>query len=157
MRAVRSTPAEIENTIRGFLATCQDPILFEEGDAPFRADSGRLQLEMLGGQLLLEITDGQRFLRRRLCRIETRKHAQRLVVTAERFGKQEVKVVFTDGATAEGLRLTKRASRWEFRERFLNLLHQRYPGWRVEACSIEQDLERTLSPNIARAWLERGR
>src|SRR5262249_8347768 len=54
-----------------------------------------------------------------------------------------------DGASRHGVRL-------EYRERFRRSLHRQFPEWKLVELSTEQDLQHSLSPSYARAFLRKG-
>ena len=146
---------EVALQIRGFVERCEQPLVFEKGAAPFALLHGEYQLGEVNGRLLLEVWDDQRLLRRRLKKV-MRASDGRLEVEAEKFGKRPATVVFTDIATWRGMQLLGKAEKLEFRERFRRMLEREWPGWEITACSVEQDLMRSLSSSVARAALKKG-
>src|SRR5205823_7657247 len=107
------------------------------------------------GRLLLQAWDAQRNLVRKIVSLKERKH-DRLSLITERFPKLEGELQIADLAAPLGQELERRASRVAFRERFRLMLSREFPGWRIEEISIETNLQQSLSPTFARAFLKLG-
>jgi len=149
-------PAEVLRAeLERFLLTCRQPAILEPGQAPLELIPDQYRLSVRPHGLLLEAWDDSRTWARRLVGLLP-PEGGRLTVFAERLGGARLKLEIADLDQPASAALLQRSSRENLRERFRFWLARQYPGWRIEELTSGADLQHTLSPSFARAFLTRG-
>ncbi len=147
--------AGLEEVLTEFVARCEQPALIDVGAEPFRLVVGCWSLSEWNGRVVLQAWDEQRNIVRKVTGVKDRQR-HRLVLTTERFPKAEGETQICDLAGPEGREVERRGSRMAFRERFQIMLQREFPGWKLLDISTEQNLEESLTPAYARAFLRLG-
>ncbi len=148
-------PGEACLALERFLKASHEPILLEDGETPLLLRAGNYEIQQRGGHLLFEAWDERRNLTRRVTGVEDER-AGRLLLRIERFGKRPGTLALVDGARRAGYGAGRRAGRSAFREQFRRFLRRQFVDWRIAEISSEPDLEHSLSPAYARAFLRKG-
>jgi len=146
---------EILAAIERFLETCREPALLEPGEdlLPLRQDQYALQLR--DSRITLQAWDQTRNLVRRITAVRDEKPGK-LELATERFAHKRGVLLILDVARPAAKEWERRGARLVFRERFRQFLARQFTGWRIAELSSEPDLEHSLSPAYARAFLTRG-
>ncbi len=149
-------PAEaLRVELERFLLSCRQPAILEPGQAPLELVPGQYRCSERPHGLLLEAWDEARTWARRLVGLLP-PDGGRLTVFAERLGGARMKLEIADLDQPASSALLQRSSRENLRERFRFWLARQYPGWQIEELTSGADLQHTLSPSFARAFLTRG-
>ncbi|MCL4851200.1 MAG: hypothetical protein KJZ78_07425 [Bryobacteraceae bacterium] len=153
--APRREAQEACQAIERFLKASSEPFLQEPGEdnLPLRGDNH--VIEWQGSRLVLQAWDQKRNLVRRITAVGAERPG-RLDVVTEKFGKRPGTLTFFDAGRPANQFVGKRAARLAFRERFRRFLRRRFTDWRLSELTTEQDLEHSLSPSYARAFLKKG-
>lgn len=138
-----------------FLGGCREPRLLENGQPLIAVDAGSVQLLDRGRWLLLEAWDGGQFLSRRVTGVKVIS-SSRLELAIERFGGKLGTLTLFDASRPANVMLRGRSQRQVFGETFRGFLRNQFAGWKVEELSSEPNLQHSLSPAYARAFLKRG-
>jgi hypothetical protein len=138
-----------------FLASSRQPVFIEPGEAPFPLQPGCFAIDSHGGGLLFQVWDERRNLCRRVIGIQEERPG-RLMLAVEKFARRTGAVELIDTARPAVHARVRQAARQSFREEFRRYLRRQFPGWRIGEISTETDLEHSLSPAYARAFLKRG-
>lgn len=138
-----------------FLASSRQPVFIEPGEAPFPLQPGCFAIDSHGGGLLFQVWDERRNLCRRVIGIQEERPG-RLTLAVEKFARRTGAVELIDTARPAVHARVRQAARQSFREEFRRYLRRQFPGWRIAEISTETDLEHSLSPAYARAFLKRG-
>ena len=107
------------------------------------------------GRLVLQAWDQKRNLVRKITGLKDQKR-DRLCLSTERFQKANAELQIADLAAPSGRELSRKTSRAAFCERFQLMLAREWPEWQLADLSIETNLEESLSPSFARAFLRAG-
>ncbi len=150
-RSAEDTRAVIES----FLKQARQPALLEPGDELLPLTGDNFSLEARGSRLILQAWDRTRNLVRRIVSIQE-SSAARLGLTIERFAHREGQLFLLDLARRGGADAGRRSNRLVFRERFRLFLRRQFPEWDLAELSAEPNLEFSLSPAYARAFLRHG-
>src|SRR5947209_11567135 len=150
-RSAEDTRAAIET----FLKTCREPALLEPGEDLLPIAGDNLVIELRGSRLTLQAWDRHRNLTRRITGIAD-PVSGRLELTVERFARREGRMFLLDLARRSGADMGRRSSRLVFRERFRLFLRRQFPEWKLAEITAEANLEHSLSPAFARAYLRHG-
>jgi hypothetical protein len=146
---------EIRVALESFLANSRQPAFLEPGDELLPLDTRNHVVAMCGARVTIQAWDRKRNLLRRVMDVDD-SAAGRLELTVERFARREGKAFLLDMARQSNAGVTRRSSRMVFRERFRLLLHRLFPDWTLAEISTEADLEHSISPAFARAYLKHG-
>jgi hypothetical protein len=141
--------------VERFVAGAGQPAVLDPGEAPLRLLPDQWNLSDWNGRLVLEAWDGGRNLVRRITGIRD-KRRDRLGLSTERFPKLRGELQLADLAAPLGHDMERKSSRTAFRDRLRLMLSREYPEWRVHEVSAEPNLEQSLSPSFARAFLRMG-
>jgi len=141
--------------IQDFLKTAQTPMLLEPGEDPFPITPENFALSPRGSAVTLECWTQTRNLVRRVRRIASQRRG-RLELEAERFGGRTGTLLLLDSAHSSNDATSRHGARVEYRERFRRSLHRQFPDWKLVELSTEPDLQHSLSPSYARAYLRKG-
>lgn len=141
--------------IERFLKSSRQPAFLEPGEDPYPLEPGRYALEERGGGLLFQVWDERRNLVRRVKAIGGERPG-RLTLIVEKFPRRAGTVELVDTARPSARAATLKSGRWSFREEFRRYLRRQFPGWTIAEITTEPDLEHSLSPAYARAFLKRG-
>ena len=141
--------------IETFIATAKEPAILDPGEQPLALTPGQWSLTDWNGRLTLEAWEDRRNLVRRISGIKDQRRSG-ITLKTERFPKTEGELQIADLAAPLGLELRRRTTRAAFRERFQLMLARQFPDWRLEDVTIEANLEFSLTPVYARAFLRRG-
>ena len=150
-----STPEELRAAIERFLASCRRPALLEPGEDLLELDGGNLDLATRGSRLVLEAWDRTRNLARRVTAIQAASPG-RMELVVERFARRQGRLFLMDLDRPAGYDAERRSARLVFRERFRQFLARQYPGWTLAELSSDANLQHSLSPAYARAFLHHG-
>ena len=129
--------------------------MLDPGEEPLPLIPGQWSPSAWSGRLVLEAWDSRRNLARRIARVKEQRK-DRLALVSERFPKLEGELQIADLAAPRRREMERRTSRAAFKERFQLLLAREFPAWRLVDVSVELNLEESLSPTFARAFLRRG-
>lgn len=143
------------DAIEQFLKSSSRPVLIEPGDAPYPMTPGCYALEWRAGRLLVQAWDDHRNLVRRVIGIEEQRPG-RVTLLIEKFGRRMGTIQLLDTARPGARAASIKGARQGFREEFRRFLRRQFTGWRVAEISTEADLEHSLSPAYARAFLKQG-
>jgi hypothetical protein len=138
-----------------FLAASRQPVFIEPGEAPYPLQPGNFAIDAEGGGLLFQVWDERRNLCRRVIGIQEERPG-RLTLAVEKFARRTGTVELIDTARPAVRARIRQTARQGFREEFRRYLRRQFPGWRIAEISTEADLEHSLSPAYARAFLTRG-
>jgi hypothetical protein len=149
-------PAEaLRVELERFLLSCRQPAILEPGQLPLELIPEQYRCTVRPNGMLLEAWDDSRTWARRLVGLLPAEGG-RLRVFAERLGGARLKLEIADLDRPASVALLQRSSRENLRERFRFWLARQYPGWQIEELTTGADLEHTLSPSFARAFLSKG-
>ncbi len=143
------------HAIEQFIQLSGRPVLIEPGDEPYPLAPGCFALEWRGERLLLQAWDERRNLTRRILGIEEERPG-RLTLLIEKFARRTGTIQLIDTSRPSARAASLKGARQGFREEFRRFLRRQFTGWRVAEVSTEPDLEHSLSPAYARAFLKRG-
>ena len=146
---------ELRATIESFLANCREPALLEPGEEMLPLTGNNYAIEVRGSRLTIQAWDRTRNWTRRIVAVAQASNA-RLEMTVERFARREGQMFLLDLSRKAGVELSKKSGRLVFRERFRLFLRRQFPEWDLSEVTAEADLEHSLSPSFARAWLKHG-
>ncbi len=146
--------ADAVEEIERFLKASIEPALLEPGETPFPLREGCYAVGSRGGRATIQVWDENRNLVRRVTAVRGGKPGQ-LELLITRFGGQEGKITLIDRARARPS-AERRSARTVFGARFRRFLSRQYAGWKIAELSTEPNLEESLSPAYARAFLKRG-
>jgi hypothetical protein len=138
-----------------FIAAAAQPAMLDPGEEPLPLVADQWSLSQWNGRLVLQAWDRERNLVRKILALKDQSRS-RIILIAERFPKSEAELQIADLAAPEGRELERRTSRQAFRERFYLMLSREFPDWRIEEVSSEPNLEHSLTPSYARAFLKQG-
>ncbi len=144
---------EARAAIESFLRCSGEPALLEPGEERFLLRPGAYEMDVRNGRLTLQVWDEKRNLARRVMGLGEQKPGK-LELRVRRFGKQEGSAFLVDLRRVPGEE--RRGARLVFREQFRRSLARCFPGWHVVELSTEADLQESLSPAYARAFLKKG-
>jgi hypothetical protein len=130
-------------------------VFLEPGEEPYPLQPGRFALDERGGVMVLQVWDDRRNLVRRVTGIESERPGK-LTLRVERFPRRTGMVEMVDTARPAARAATLKSGRQSFREDFRRYLRRQFPGWRIAEITTEADLEHSLSPAYARAFLKQG-
>ncbi len=150
-----SITLDLRDVVERFIAAAGEPAVLDPGEQPLRLFPDQWSVSEWNGRLLLQAWDADRNLVRRIVGLKEQTR-DRIALVTERFPKSRGELRIADLAAPLGLEWERRASRIAFRDRFRLILQREYPDWRVEEASTEPNLEQSLSPAYARAFLRRG-
>jgi hypothetical protein len=159
MRTSRKTvsaepPEQLRARIEEFVRACREPALLEPGERRIRLEPGQYDFQIQGSALVLHAWSVETSLVRRIVRIKDEQRG-RLDLITRRLAQGEGGLLILDLAHA-GAEFERQESRLEFRELFRRILAREFGGWQVAQVSAAADLEHSLSPACARAFLTRG-
>jgi hypothetical protein len=152
---VSTTSAELRGVVERFVAAAAQPALLDPGEEPIRLTPEHWTISEWNGRLMIQAWDAQRNLVRKIVSLKEQKR-DRLSLVTERFPKLEGELQIADLAAPLGHELERRTSRAAFRERFRLMLSREFPEWRIAEISMETNLEQSLTPTFARAFLKFG-
>jgi len=141
--------------IHAFIKTCLLPAVVEPGEMPILLESDNYTLDLQYGRIQFHAWNEERSLARRLGDIASSSNGK-LVVVTERFGARRGELTFVDLARKQSDQVFRQGARGVLRDLLGRFLARQFPGWRVAALSTGPDLEHTLSPVFARAYIQRG-
>ncbi|MEP6716726.1 MAG: hypothetical protein ABJC09_14235 [Terriglobia bacterium] len=150
-----SVPAGLQIIVEAFVAAAAQPALLDPGEEPLPLLPDQWSISEWNGRFVLQAWDSKRNLVRKIVDF-TEQRRDRLSFLTERFPKTQVEMQIADLAAPEGLELRRRSTRTAFRDRFRLMLAREFPEWRIEEISSETNLEQSLTPAYARAFLRRG-
>lgn len=150
-----SNSPNLEGILSEFVEGCEQPALIDAGEEPFRLVLGCWSLSEWNGRVVLQAWDDQRNLVRKVTGVKDRQR-HRLILTTERFPKAPGEMQICDLAGPEGREAERRGTRVAFRERFHRMLLREFPSSKIADLSTEQNLEESLTPAYARAFLRMG-
>ncbi len=153
--AIATDINELRSIVERFVAGAGHPALLDPGEEPLLLVPGQWSLSAWSGRLVLEAWDSRRNLVRKIARVKDQRR-DRLSLVSERFPKLEGELQIADLAAPNSRELTRKTSRAAFRERFQLLLAREFPAWHLVDVSVELNLDESLSPVFARAFLRRG-
>jgi hypothetical protein len=145
----------LRSVVERFIATAAQPAVLDPGEEPLPLIGQNWEISEWNGRLVLQAWDARRNLVRRIVSLREQRR-DRLSLVTERFPKTAGELQIADLAAAGGDELRRRTSRVAFRDRFRLMLVREFPEWRVEDVSVDANLEQSLSPSYARAYLRRG-
>jgi hypothetical protein len=145
----------LQSVVERFIAGAGRPAVLDPGEEPLALLPGQWSVSEWGGRLVLQAWDSHRNLVRKISRVKDHRR-DRLALVTERFPKLEGELQIADLAAPHGAELERKSSRAAFCERFHLMLAREFPDWRVHEVSVETNLEASLSPLYARAFLRRG-
>ena len=146
---------ELRAQIERFLASCRRPALLEPGEGLLELDGANHHLEIRASRLVLQAWDRARNITRRVTAVSAATPG-RLELVVERFARREGKLFLVDLERPAGHDAGRRSARLVFRERFRHILARQYPGWTLADLSSDANLQHSLSPAFARAYLKQG-
>ncbi|HYA17028.1 MAG TPA: hypothetical protein VEF06_06160 [Bryobacteraceae bacterium] len=147
--------ADLRSVVERFVAGAARPAILDPGEEPLPLTPGQWSISEWGGRLVLQAWNVERNLVRKIARLGQHRR-DRLVLIAERFPKLEAELQIADLDAPAGRDMERRTSREAFRERFQLILAREFPDWRLQEVSVETNLEESLSPVYARAFLRKG-
>ena len=154
-RAARGSADDTRLAIESFLSASTQPVLIEPGEAPFAIVPGSFEIEERGSFAVFSVWDDSRSLSRKI--VAARPIAKgRLELDIERFGGRAGTITAVDLARPQNGHWHLRTERMTGRERLRHSLGRQFPEWKIVEVSSEPDLEHSLSPVCARAFLRRG-
>lgn len=148
-------PSTIRRAIERFLDAAKKPVLAEPGEDYIALGGENVVLSERGASLLLQAWNAERNLVRRIVAVAADSRG-RLELRFERFDKKSGTLALIDLERSGREGLERRASRLEFREQFRRFLRRQFGGFRLADLSAEANLEESLSPAYARAFLRDG-
>jgi hypothetical protein len=149
------TESGLRGVVERFIAAAAQPAVLDPGEEPLALAGSNWNISEWNGRLVLQAWDANRNLVRRIVSLkETR--GDRIALVTERFPKLQGEMQIADLAAASGCELRRRSSRIAFRDRFRLMLAREFAEWRAEDVSTDPNLEQSLSPSYARAYLRRG-
>ena len=153
-KAADADPESVKRVIESSIARFREPLLIEQGEAPIPIEPNRWSLDPGPRGCLLHVWSDAGNLVRRVTAVVAETNG-RVELRASRFGQADAPLSLIDRA-AKGQAALRGAGRTVFREFFRRMIARRYKGWDIEKLSSAADLERSLSPAVARAVLKRG-
>ena len=148
-------PTEAQSAIERFLASSRRPALLEPGEALLPLAGDNYAVEVRSSRLMIQAWDQSRNLVRRVTGVAAEGRG-RLELVVERFAKKEGRLFLVDLARPSSQDFERRSQRLVFRERFRGFLTRQFADWTLAEISAEANLEASLSPSYARAFLRRG-
>jgi hypothetical protein len=146
---------DLRALIETFVASAELPAMLDPGEEPLPLVAEQWDLSEWNGRLVLQAWDRKRNLVRRITGLkEQQRH--RLCLTTERFRNAQADLQIADLGAPGGRDLGRRTSRIAFCERLRLMLAREWPEWRIEDISAEANLEESLTPSFARAFLRTG-
>jgi hypothetical protein len=145
----------LRSVVERFIASAAQPAVLDPGEEPLPLIGQNWEISEWNGRLVLQAWDARRNLVRKIVSLREQRR-DRLSLVTERFPKTAGELQIADLAAAGGDELRRRTSRVAFRDRFRLMLVREFPEWRVEDVSVDANLEQSLSPSYARAYLRRG-
>jgi hypothetical protein len=146
---------DLQSVVERFIAGAGRPAVLDPGEEPLLLLPGQWSVTEWSGRLVLQAWNAERNLVRKIARVREQRR-DRIALITERFPKLEGELQIADLAAPLGRDLERRSSREAFRERFQLILSREFPDWRIHEVSIETNLEQSLSPLYARAFLRKG-
>jgi hypothetical protein len=146
---------ELADVVMQFIAECRAPALLESGEEPLTLTEGHFSLDVTGGRVLMEAWSDDRNLSRRITGVSAMRPGQ-LELEIQRLGKRAGTLTLLDRERPTAASIERRARRHVLRERLGRFVRRQFGGWRLVELSAEADLEHTLSPAYARAFLKKG-
>jgi hypothetical protein len=146
---------EILQAVERFLASSQEPILYEPGEEWLAITPENFVLEARGDSAQLQAWDARRNLVRRVTGIE-RESRGKLILKVARFGKISGRLELVDRRRAVRDNVPLRSARRGFREQFGRFLRRQFPAYKLAELTTEADLEHSLSPAYPRALVRQG-
>ncbi|HWE53463.1 MAG TPA: hypothetical protein VG273_26960 [Bryobacteraceae bacterium] len=145
----------LRNKVERFIAEAVEPAILDPGEEPLALIAGQWNFTEWSGRLVLEAWAGHRNLVRKIDGLKLERRDQIALLT-ERFPKTRGELQIADLAAPNNHELSRKTSRAAFRERFQLMLAREFPLWTVEEVSCDANLEQSLSPSYARAFLRLG-
>ncbi len=133
---------------------CRAPAVYEPGEKTIPLEAGQFDLEIQGPAVVLHAWSLENSLVRRIVGV-LREDRTELVLAIRRLGKGERWIEIRDLARARPDQKWQE-SRLAFRERFRRILSREFGDFEIAQISAAHDLEHSLSPVYARAFLTRG-
>jgi hypothetical protein len=149
------TDSGLRSVVERFIAAAAQPAVLDPGEEPLVLIGRNWDISEWNGRLVLQAWDTHRNLVRRILSLKETRH-DRIALVTERFPKLQGEMQIADLAAASGCELRRRSSRVAFRDRFRLMLAREFAEWRAEDVSTDPNLELSLSPSYARAYLRRG-
>ena len=143
------------SAIEGFIRGAARPVALDEGEHPVQLITGQWALSEWSGRTLFEAWDEHRNLVRRITALKAQRR-DCVVLATERFPRSAGELRIEDLDAPHGPDTARRSGRQAFRERFRLMLAREFPEWRQDDLSVETNLEESLSPVYARAFLRHG-
>ncbi len=147
--------SDLRNVIETFVAAAVQPAMLDPGEEPLPLIPDQWSISEWNGRLVLQAWDRKRNLVRKITGLKHQKR-DRLCLSIERFQKSQAELQIADLAAPGGRELSRKTSRSAFCERFQLMLAREWPEWQIADLSIEPNLEESLSPSFARAFLRTG-
>ena len=129
--------------------------MLDPGEEPLALIPDQWSMSEWNGRLVLQAWDQNRNLVRKITGLKDQKR-DRLCLSTERFQKANAELQIADLAAPSGRELSRKTSRAAFCERFQLMLAREWPEWQLADLTIEPNLEQSLSPSFARAFLRAG-
>lgn len=150
----------LRSVVERFIAAAAQPAILDPGEEPLPLvgqdrTAPNWELSEWNGRLVLQAWDAERNLVRRIVSV-TLQRRDRISLVTERFPKTPGELQIADLAAAGGQEWRRKSSRLAFRDRFRLMLARDFPEWRACDVSTDANLEQSLSPSYARAYLRRG-
>ena len=146
---------EICALVESFIEAAKEPAILDPGEQPLPLAAGHWSLTEWNGRLTLEAWTTGRNLVRRVTGVKEQRRAC-ITLKTERFPKTEGELQIADLSAPLGLDLKRRSTRAAFRERFQLMLSRQFPEWQLADVTVEANLEFSLSPVYARAFLRKA-
>jgi hypothetical protein len=149
------SPPEIRKQLEEAIAPFHRIGVLEPGFPMIDTSGGGIAFTERPRSLVMEAWDREHNLTRRISAVEQRKPGK-VIVRTERLGGKSGTLTMVDLERAEASVVVLRGEREELREQLRGMLSRQFAGWRVKELTVGADLEHTLSPAYARAWLSLG-
>jgi hypothetical protein len=149
------SPPEVRKQLEEAIAPFHRIGVLEPGFPMIDTSGGGIAFLERPRSLVMEAWDREHNLTRRISAVEERRPG-RVSVRTERLGGRPGMLTLVDLERPQSSVVVLRGEREELRERLRGMLSRQFAGWRVKELTVGADLEHTLSPAYARAWLSRG-
>ena len=146
---------DVQAAIERFIQSSGRPALLEPGEPLLPLAADNFTLQMRSSRLTLQAWDHTRNLVRRVTGVAHEARG-RLELVVEQFARKEGRLFLVDLARPSSQEFERRSERLVFRERFRQFLARQFADWALAEISAEANLEASLSPSYARAFLRRG-
>jgi hypothetical protein len=141
--------------IDSFVRSARRPALLEPGEPLLPLTPSTFTSEDHPAHVLLQAWDETRNIVRRVTGIREQTRGK-LSLTVRKFANKEGELFLIDLAAPAKREWNRRGEKLVFRERFRHFLTREFGDWQIVDVSADPDLEHSLSPTFARAYLRQG-